>query len=81
MEEHYVPTHETKARDELVNYVKKKARTGKVISQQAQHADYTDNWQQGSGIIVTPPEISELTRIIANASRTQLRESTSTVIM
>ena len=39
---------------------------GKIISQQAWDANYTDTWQQGSGIIVTGPTISDQTRIIGN---------------
>ena len=36
------------------------------MSQQAWDANYTDNWQQGSGLIVTAPEVSDLTRILGN---------------
>jgi hypothetical protein len=36
------------------------------MSQQAWDAGYTDNWQQGSGLVVTAPEVSDVTRILGN---------------
>jgi nitrous oxidase accessory protein NosD len=66
VEDHFVPTPELKARYKLGDYVKKNETKGKIISQQAWDANYTDTWQQGSGIIVTSPEVSDLTRIIGN---------------
>lgn len=74
-------TPEGKAREKFGYYAKKKGRKGKVISPQAKEAGNTDNWQQGSDIIVNSPEISELTHIIASTSRTQRRESLSTAIL
>lgn len=66
VEENLVPTPEIKAQHRLGDYVKKNPEKGRIISQQAWEADYTDNWQQGSGIIVTAPHVSDLTRIIGN---------------
>jgi hypothetical protein len=66
IEDNFVPTQEVKARYKLGDYVKKNAVKGDVIGQQAWDAKYTDAWQQGSGIIVTAPEISDLTRVIGN---------------
>lgn len=66
VEDQFVPTPEIKGRYKLGDYVKKNETKGKIISQQAWDANYTDNWQQGSGIIVTGPEVSDLTRIIGN---------------
>ena len=65
-EEHFVPTPEIKARYKLGDYVRKNDQKGKIISQEAWDANYTDTWQQGSGIIVTGPTISDQTRIIGN---------------
>lgn len=66
VEENLVPTPEIKAQHRLGDYVKKNPEKGRIISQQAWEAGYTDNWQQGSGIIVTAPHVSDLTRIIGN---------------
>lgn len=66
IEDNFVPTPEVKAKHKLGDYVKKNAVKGEVMSQQAWDANYTDAWQQGSGIIVTAPETSDLTRVIGN---------------
>ena len=36
------------------------------MSQEAWDRGYSDNWQQGSGILVTSPEVSDNTRILGN---------------
>jgi hypothetical protein len=66
VEENLVPTPEIKAKHKLGDYVKKNAVKGALMSQQAWDLGYTDNWQQGSGLIVTAPEVSDLTRIFGN---------------
>jgi hypothetical protein len=66
IEDHFVPTPELKAMYKLGDYVKKNPTKGKIISQQAWDSNYADNWQQGSGIIVTSPDVSDQTRIIGN---------------
>ena len=66
IEENLVPTPEIKALYRLGDFVKKNPVKGKIMSQAAWDAGYTDNWQQGSGIIVTAPMVSDLTRIIGN---------------
>ena len=66
LEENLIPTEETKAKYKLGDYVKKNPQKGTFMSQQAWDAGYTDNWQQGSGIIVTAPEVSDFTRILGN---------------
>ena len=66
VEENLVPTPEIKGAHKLGNFVKRNPQKGAVVSQQAWDAGYTDNWQQGSGIIVTAPEVSDLTRILGN---------------
>lgn len=66
IEERMIPTPEIKAKHKLGDYVKKNAVKGTFLSQQAWDAGYTDNWQQGSGLIVTAPERSDLTRILGN---------------
>ena len=66
IEDNFVPTPEIKAKHKLGDFVKKNAVKGDVMSQQAWDANYTDAWQQGSGIVVTAPTVSDLTRIIGN---------------
>lgn len=66
VEDNLVPTPEIKARHKLGDYVKKNAVKGALMSQQAWDSGYTDNWQQGSGLIVTAPEVSDFTRILGN---------------
>ncbi len=65
-EERLRPTQEIKKKHNLGVFVKKNPVKGSIISQAAWEANYTDNWQQGSGIIVTAPEVSDLTRILGN---------------
>lgn len=66
VEDNLIPRPEIKAKHKLGDYVKKNPVKGTIMSQQAWDANYTDNWQQGSGIVVTAPEVSDLTRIIGN---------------
>ena len=66
IEENLIPTPEIKARHKLGDYVKKNPQKGTFMSQQAWDAGYTDNWQQGSGLVVTAPEVSDVTRILGN---------------
>jgi len=66
IEERLIPTPAIQKEYNLGQYVKRNPQKGNFISQQAWDAGYTDNWQQGSGIIVTAPEVSHLTRIIGN---------------
>lgn len=66
IEENLVPTPEIKAKHKLGDFVKKNPQKGAIVNQKMWDAGYTDNWQQGSGIIVTAPEISDLTRILGN---------------
>jgi hypothetical protein len=66
VEENLRPTPDVKAKHKLGDWVKKNPTKGKIVSQAAWNAGYTDNWQQGSAIIVTSPEKSDLTRILGN---------------
>jgi hypothetical protein len=66
MEENLRPTPEIKAKHKLGDFVKKNAQKGSIVNQLLWDAEYTDNWQQGSGLIVTAPEVSDLTRILGN---------------
>lgn len=66
IEENFRPTPEVKAKHKLGDFVKKNPTKGTIINQQTWDAGYTDNWQQGSGLIVTAPQVSDLTRILGN---------------
>jgi hypothetical protein len=66
LEENLVPTPEIKAQHKLGDFVKRNPQKGVIVSQQTWDVGYTDNWQQGSGIIVTAPEVSDHTRILGN---------------
>jgi len=66
IEENLAPTPGIKAKYKLGDFVKRNPQKGAIISQQLWDAGYTDNWQQGSGIIVTSPAVSDLTRILGN---------------
>lgn len=66
IEENLRPTAETKAKHKLGDWVKKNPVKGTIISQQAWDASYSDNWQQGSGVLVTSPQVTDLTRILGN---------------
>lgn len=66
IEEVFRATPELKDKHRLGLFVKKNPEKGPLISQQAWDAGYTDNWRQGSGILVTSPEVSDFTRILGN---------------
>jgi hypothetical protein len=66
IEENLRPTPENKAKYKLGDFVKKNPTKGTIMNQKTWDAGYTDNWQQGSGLIVTAPQVSDLTRILGN---------------
>lgn len=66
IEANLVPTPEIKAKHKLGDFVKKNAQKGSIVNQLTWDANYVDNWQQGSGLIVTAPMVSDLTRILGN---------------
>ena len=66
VEEVFRPTEALKKEHQLGVWTRKNPVKGKLLSQEAWDTGYTDNWQQGSGIVVTAPEASDLTRILGN---------------
>ncbi len=66
VEEIFRPTETLKKEHQLGAWTRKNPIKGKLLSQEAWDTGYTDNWQQGSGIVVTAPEASDLTRILGN---------------
>lgn len=65
-EENLRPTPEIRAKYKLGDWVKKNPEKGTIINQEAWERAYSDNWQQGSGIVVSAPEASDLTRVLGN---------------
>jgi hypothetical protein len=66
IEQNLRPTPEVKAKHKLGDFVKKNPTKGTIMNQKTWDAGYTDNWQQGSGLIVTASQVSDLTRILGN---------------
>lgn len=66
LEERLMPTPELKEKYKLGDFVKRNPVKGSFISQAVWDAGYGSNWQQGSGLIVASPEVSDLTRIVGN---------------
>jgi hypothetical protein len=66
VEENLLPTPELQAAHRLGDWVKKNPQKGTLLSQEAWERGYSENWQQGSGILVTSPEVSDCTRILGN---------------
>ncbi|MBS0264541.1 MAG: right-handed parallel beta-helix repeat-containing protein [Planctomycetes bacterium] len=66
IEENLRPTPELRAQHKLGDWVRKNPLKGLLMSQQAWDAAYSMNWQQGSAIVVTSPEVSDLVRILGN---------------
>lgn len=66
VEEIMLPTPELKAAHHLGDWVKKNPQKGTLLSQEAWDRGYSENWQQGSAILVTSPEVSDHTRIVGN---------------
>jgi hypothetical protein len=65
-EDHLRPTRATKEKFGLGKIVKKIAKKPARVPQQVWDGEYTDNWHQGSGIVVTSPEITDRTQILGN---------------
>jgi hypothetical protein len=66
IEERLRPTPEIQAENKLGQFAKRNPVKGNFVNEKIWDAGYTDNWQQGSGIIVTAPEVSDLTRVLGN---------------
>lgn len=66
IEENLRPTREIKEQHQLGKFTKKNPAKGSLIAQEVWDAEYTNNWHQGSGLIVTGPTYSDFTRILGN---------------
>ncbi len=62
----YRPTEENKNKYNLGQIVKKNAEKPALVSKQLWDSGYTDNWNQGSALVVNAPEVTAQTRIIGN---------------
>lgn len=66
IEENLRPTPAIKEQHQLGKFTKKNPTKGLLIAQEVWDAEYTNNWHQGSGLIVTGPTQGDLTRILGN---------------
>lgn len=66
IEDHLHPTPALREENKLGAWVKKNAVKGRLVSEETWERGSTDNWQQGSGLIVTAPKVSDLTRVTGN---------------
>lgn len=66
IEQNLRPTPEIKQEHRLGDWVKRNPVKGKLMTQQAWDLGYSNNWQQGSAIVITAPEASDLTRLLGN---------------
>lgn len=66
IEERLRPTPDMKDRHRLGSFTKRNERKGPLISQAAWDAGYVGNWHQGSAILVSSPETTDLVRIADN---------------
>ena len=66
IENRLFPTHETYEKFALGKIIKKSRVKGPLLDQQAWDTEFTRNWYQGSGILVTSPETSRYTQILDN---------------
>lgn len=66
VEERLKPTPEIKKAHGLGDFTQKNATRGGIVNPATWEAGYTDNWQQGSAIIVTAPKTADLTRVLGN---------------
>jgi len=66
VEENLRPTPQIKEQHQLGQFTKKNPTKGSLIAQEVWDSEYTNNWHQGSGLIVTGPTYSDLTRILGN---------------
>jgi hypothetical protein len=66
VEENLRPLRETKEKYGLGKILKKAATKPERVPQQVWESEYTDNWHQGSGIVVTGPESTDRTQILGN---------------
>ncbi|WP_256199974.1 right-handed parallel beta-helix repeat-containing protein [Verrucomicrobium spinosum] len=66
VEEDLLPTREIQQKHGLGKFVKKNPQKGTIVSQKTWGEEFVSNWHQGSAIIVTAPESSDLTRILNN---------------
>jgi hypothetical protein len=66
VEQHLLPTPEVQQRYDLGKFVKKNAVKGTLMSQKVWDHERVNNWHQGSAIVVTAPEVSDVTQILGN---------------
>lgn len=66
IEQDLLPTQEVQQKHKLGEFVKKNPVKGLITNQKTWDASYTDNWHQGSAIIINGPEDCDNTQVIGN---------------
>ena len=66
VENRLLPTPELQRQFRLGELIKKNSAKGSLVSRQTWDSGFVSNWHQGSAIIVTAPESSDLTQILGN---------------
>lgn len=66
IEQNLLPTPEIQKKFDLGKFVKKNPKKGAIASQKTWDAEFAQNWHQGSGILVTAPEVSDCAQILGN---------------
>lgn len=67
VERNMLPTEAVQKQHGLGKFVKKNAQKGSVTNQQTWDAEYTDNWRQGSAIVLSAPESIDRVQILGNS--------------
>jgi hypothetical protein len=60
------PTPELKEKNNLGKFTKKNPEKGKLMSQEVWDAEYVNNWQQGSAIVINSPRVTNRTQLLGN---------------
>ncbi len=66
VEQHLLPTPAAKEQFQLGQITKRNPVKGTLMSDAAWAADYTDNWHQGSAIVINSPRTTARTQLLGN---------------
>lgn len=66
IETRFLPTRELRDQHRLGSFTKKNPQRGAIANSQTWNSEYAENWHQGSALVVTSPEVSDLVRILDN---------------
>lgn len=66
VERHLLPTPAAKEQYGLGKFTRKNAVKGTLMSKEVWDAEYTDNWHQGSAIVINSPRTTTRTQLLGN---------------